>query len=199
MFALALFGCSSDSAVAPSATPPARSVAAAASNADHRAPPSTATASSAAPPGAFAMVTLVLYQPESVLQERLQNVDELAAFAKSVERTVAAAFPTGSLPRELDVVIAIKPGRKARFWFIQTPVASAIPADLEGALEALKAPAVDRGPIAIGLIGSVSGASTQANSPSFSPPMPQEWRDAAAKNDRPAILPEGVLKTLWPD
>lgn len=181
-FALGVLGCDAE--------PPAI---------DPAAPPAAASpAPVAAPaPAAFAMVAVMLYQHENVAAERLGGVDELASFLTAVERTVAASLPAGSTPRELDVVIAIKPGRKARYWFVQVPEGDAIPAQLERDLQALDVPQVVGGPVALALIGSVSGA--PASSKPGSPPMPQQWRDAAAKSVGPAALPESVLATLWPD
>lgn len=178
LFALGIVGCSAEPTAVDAATP--------------RAPTSAAPAA----PASFVMVEVVLYQHQNVAAARLQGADELGPFLKAVERTVAASLPAGSTPRELDVVIAIKPGRKARFWFVQVPEGDAIPAQLERDLEALDAPQVVGGPVAVALIGSVSGAPT--SSKPGSPPMPHEWRDAAKSGDS-GVLPESVLATLWPD
>jgi hypothetical protein len=181
-FVLGIAGCDAEPAAIDPATPPVA------------ASPAAVTAPA---PAVFAMVSVTLYQPENVVAQRLRGADELATFLKAVERTVAASLPADSPPRELDVVIAIKPGREARFWFVQVPDGDAIPAQLERDLQALNVPQVVGGPVAVALIGSVSGA--PASSTASSAPMPQQWRDAAAKSTGRVALPEGVLATLWPD
>lgn len=179
LLALGMVGCTSEPAVVAATPPASRSPA-----------PATEHA-------AYAMVEVMLYQHENIAAERLGGADELGEFLKAVERTVAASIPAGSTPRELDVVIAIKPGRKARFWFVQVPDGDAIPAQVERDLQALDAPEVVGGPVAVALIGSVFGAPTSARP--GSPPMPRAWRDAAAEIVGSAVFPDSVIATLWPD
>ena len=150
------------------------------------------------PSTAFTMATLVLYQPDQVLRARLASVTELSTFAAAVMRAAAAAFPIGSPPREFDIVVAVKPGRRARFWFVSVP-AGEVPEMLEEQLQAIPPPDVHNGAVAVAVVGSVSGASTCQDVEPFFPPIPAAWADAVPEGPAITTFPDGVLPVVWPD
>jgi hypothetical protein len=158
------------------------------------APKSSAAVAAAS---AFNTAAVVLYQPDPVLKERLPGIDELATFTKAIQDAAATAFPAGSTERELDIVVAITPGRRARFWLVSAKASDA-DAPLLSGLRSFLVPAVQNGPVAFAVIGSISGAPTSAVTRPFKPPMPDEWR-AAAERSPEALIPDGILQIVWPD
>lgn len=165
------------------------------------APAEAPPAGSAEPtPPSFKTASIVLYQSDEVLKERLGGVEELAAFTTAIEHATAAQLPQNSSPGELDVVAIVRPGHRARFWFVDLPTGTLqVPAALVKSLSSIPVPTVQNGPVAIALIGSVNGAPTSATASSFSPPMPPEWRDAARRSSVPVVVPDSILATVWPD
>jgi len=149
----------------------------------------------------FAVSSIVLYQPDSVLNDRLPNIDAFAAFLKEVGSVAVRVFASRQPPHEFDIVVAIKPGRLARFWFVTSAQPNPhLEESLRSELSKLTVPSVHGGPVAVAIIGSVAGARTSDKAEHFTPPMPAEWSDAVqrAKSD-PVRVPEGVLETVWPD
>jgi hypothetical protein len=147
---------------------------------------------------AFNTAAVVLYQPDPVLKERVPVVEEFTSFAKAIQDAATAAFPIGSAERELDIVVAIKPGRRARFWLVSAKPSDA-DAPLLARLRSLPAPAVQSGPVAFAVIGSIGGAPTSAVTRPFKPPMPEEWRAVAVRSSEALVVPDGILPMVWPD
>jgi hypothetical protein len=164
-------------------------------------PPPRATATPL-PPG-FAMVSVKFYQPDEVLQRRLNAVDALAAYIKKIVEVCSASLGPTAPPAALDVVVAVKPDKRARVWFVAgsptRPGPTAL-ASLRGQLEALAPPDVKEGPVAFAIIGSLGGATrpeAHRDDASFIP-MPDEWRNAI--RGKPNVLaPDGILALVWGD
>src|SRR3970040_1532625 len=95
----------------------------------------------------FAVSSIVLYQPDSVLNERLPSgVDAFATFLKEVGSVAVRVFPSNQPPHEFDIVVAIKPGRLARFWFVTSaPPNPSLEESLRSELSKLTVPVVQGG------------------------------------------------------
>lgn len=147
---------------------------------------------------AFKSAAVILYQPNEVLEQRLSGVEELGDFTKAVMAAAERAFPVGSAARELDIVMAIKPGRRARFWLV-SPSPAETDASLLSQLQTIPAPTTRGGPVALAIIGSISDAPTSATAQPFRPPMPADWLEAARKAPDPVLVPDSFLDAVWPD
>ncbi len=150
----------------------------------------------------FSNETLVLYQPNDVLQARVSSVDNLVAYVNEIERVCQTFFADAAIPESLDIVIAIRPDKTSKVWFISS-IHPGIPKDreaLRGQLEKLPPCEVTGGPIAFAMVSSIAGGDGKTIKPSVDgkPPLPKEWSEAAKKKQADVVLPDGILDDVWP-
>jgi hypothetical protein len=150
-------------------------------------------------PPAFAVASFLFYQPDEVQRERIANLDVFADYLKAVMRTAAdywAARPAGP-PQYVTLVLALRPGGRSRFWAEYDPggVDAEAAAGLLRALEALPAPLVRNGPVAIAAHATLWRAPTDAQGKHAF--IPEEWQRAVA--GREALIPDDALDVVWPD
>lgn len=152
---------------------------------------------SAAP---FHTENVVLYQPDEVLKQRVPSVKALGDYIQKLESICEGHFGDSAKASNLAIVVAVKPGGRSRFWLV--PSANADPNDLEKLrtkLAAVPPVAVEGGPLAFALNGSIAGGIKTAADQSGKPPIPKEWVDAMGKTQEAVSVPEGFLKAVWPD
>src|SRR5262249_1770176 len=65
----------------------------------------------------FSMGTLVFYQNEEILTERVTNVGALSAFTSQLQGTVEDFLVDDHIPAAFDVFVMIRPDRRSRVWF----------------------------------------------------------------------------------
>ena len=146
----------------------------------------------------FKTGSIVLYQTDTVLQARVSEVSELAAYAQSIEAICHEYFTKEPRPKPpFFVVMAVKPGKVARVWFV-TPDAkeSARIEPLKKKLESVPAMAVKEGPVVIAIADDATAKSEGQKSDG--PPMPAEWQEAKTTKEK-LLVPDGILDVLWPD
>jgi hypothetical protein len=68
---------------------------------------------------------LVLYQPNEILQARVGAVEEFSTYIKQLQTVCSEFFATNKTPETLHVVVAVRPGKGARVWFISSLYPSA--------------------------------------------------------------------------
>jgi hypothetical protein len=171
-----------------------------------------AAATTMAGEAGFKMGNIVLYQPNEVLQERLTDAKGLAEYVQALDKVCTEYFAKEVKAETLQVVVALKPGKLARVWFVSSTREDVKAlALLREKLE--KVPAIDvyKGPVAFALTGDIAGGGKSKEKGKaqgkedgeFSPPIPKEWQDAVAKakerKDGPVIVPDGFLAAVWPD
>jgi hypothetical protein len=152
----------------------------------------------------FKMVSTVLYQADPVLQKRLPSVRALALHMKSLEAVCNTFFKKSDTPRALDVVVAVRPQRRSRVWFVsptQSAKEDAQLATLRALLEAVPAPEVLEGPVIFAMIGSIAGADRANHAGQAAPiPLPQAWKDALkGKDENVAVDTDELLDVVWPE
>jgi hypothetical protein len=120
---------------------------------------------------------------------------------KQLEKVSADYFAAAKDPETLDIVVAVKPGKRSRVWFVSSRRKSTKELEpLRKKLEAVPALAVFGGPVAFAISGAVVGGDGKAgNASKEGPPLPKEWTDAAAKEKGSIEVPEGFLRLVWPD
>ncbi len=149
-------------------------------------------------PGRVQLVQGVLYQPDPMLQRRVVDRQEFTSFVGEMGAAVTRhveGVPEGP-GQALTLVVAIRPGRRARFWLEFAPggEVAELEAGLQRALGELRAPAVREGPVAYAwhvLLWGGPGAS----GPSFAF-LPRAWAEACAGEE--GIVPDAPLDRLWP-
>ncbi|MET0547977.1 MAG: hypothetical protein ABW002_01730 [Xanthomonas sp.] len=86
----------------------------------------------------FRLQNLMLLQPESVMRDRAESVDALAAYVKALNATAARALSRVDAPRPAAgfVAVAVRPGGRSRIWLdvapaLPDPVANTLVTALE--------------------------------------------------------------------
>lgn len=143
---------------------------------------------------------LVLYQPDEVLRERVPSAQALADYYKQVEALAEEQFKQHSKPADLDIVIAIKPARRVKCWFIcSDEKLDKELADLRKKVEAIQPLEISGGSFAFAIRGQLAGGLEAKDAKLSGQPIPVEWKEAAKNVKKPLRLPEGFLKLVWPD
>ena len=150
----------------------------------------------------FEPKSVVLYQPDAILDERVPSVEGFAAYIKEIQAVCSTYFADANAPEALDVVVAIKPGGHSHVWFVSPsrPENDESLGRLRQQIESVNPPAVRTGPVAFAIMASIAGAQREpTGSGEFRPPMPKAWMDAASKTPQQALVPDDVLHHAWPD
>jgi hypothetical protein len=151
----------------------------------------------------FTTDNIVLYQPDEVLQARLGSIADLASYIKGLQAACAEFFADTGKPETLHIVVAVRPGKRSKVWFISSvlPAADASREPLRKKLEAIPPCDVRNGPVAFAISAKLAGGDgkgSKSGGNGFSPPIPKEWSDAKiGKNAGPA--PDCFLDVIWPD
>jgi hypothetical protein len=149
-------------------------------------------------PGAFQTLEVVLYQPDEVLERRVGDVAELAAYVERLQAECSAYFSGADMPEALDIVVAVRPPRASRVWLVSATRSERDP--LCQHLEEIESPQVREGPLAFAILASVAGGKhPRAGSEElFTPPMPREWQQEIARHEGLLQLPDAILESIWP-
>jgi|GEM_PF-824097 len=158
------------------------------------------TASAVEPAKGFATASLNIgYMPDAELGRRV-TVPELTGYIKKLEAECTGFFASTNTPENLDIVVAVKPGKVSRVWFISSriPLAAEKRDQLRAKLEGVAAPDVSGGAIAFAIEGKVAGGDPKSPKKTGAPPVPAGWKDALTKQDH-AMQFDEMLATVWPD
>ncbi len=148
----------------------------------------------------FETENLVLYQPDAVLKERLPSVNPLGDYFKKIEAECKGSLAKETQASRLVVVVAVKPGKQSKVWFIPSATKDPKLAELQKKLEMLPAIDVYGGPFAFAICGKIAGGNPAAKAEDEGgPPIPQEWKDAVKDSKEGIRVPEGFLAKVWPD
>jgi len=144
------------------------------------------------------MSSIVLYQPDSVMKERVRDVATLTAFIQQIQSVCTKSF-TSEESEGVDVVVVLKPGGRSRVWFVSSLAKTPDRSMLKSAIEALRPPAVS-GPVVFALVYDLNGfAHPQQEPGKFQPPIPAEWTESVKSVKGPLMLPDGFIPYAWPD
>jgi TonB family protein len=142
----------------------------------------------------FETTNIVLYQPDEVVKTRLPGAGHLAAYIEKLQTAAGEAFAKSTTPDVLHIVVAVRPGKKARIWLTGSKLDAPTLETLRKTLEAIPAVDVREGPVAFAISGKIAGGTP----PTEEIPMPEEWQEAVKKLPQPVIIPDGLLDTVWP-
>lgn len=153
----------------------------------------------------FKTVSVSWYQGAPVLKQRLgpegaKTISVYLDALNSQAESVFARVPRGK-PVSGAIVVAIKPGKQARFWIVQEgeSLDATLIASLQQALSKPEPATVQGGPVAIALIFDAWGGGPPITSPTSPFVVPPEWLEAQQDPRAVGPLPDGPLAVLWPD
>jgi len=153
-------------------------------------------------PKGFETDNVVLYQPNETLQARMDAAGDLAHYIKQLQAGCTEFFATNKTPETLHIVAAVRPGKRARVWFISStrPAPDAQREPLRKKLEAIAPCDVHGGPVAFAITAKLAGGDGKnaKRDKDFKPPIPKEWQDAA-KGKEGVVVPDGFLDLVWPN
>lgn len=148
--------------------------------------------------------SIVLYQPNEVLVQRIGNdVTPLADYIKKIQ-SVATPLLQKEKPEVFDIVIIVKPDAdtpkvRSRVWLVSNLTDNPSNDALKTQLEAIQPPEVKSGPLAIALSYLLNGATKSTTSANFQPPIPEEWKRKIPIDSKTPIIPDGIMPYIWPD
>ena len=160
----------------------------------------------ARPYGAVTLASITLYTPEPIFAQRLPDVSVFSDYLKTIVAdadSYCAPLPHRE-PQTAELVVALKPSGKSRFWceFSSDVFPQERVRELELRLARLPTPSVRHGPVAALLHLSVYGGTNQAriNQADGSMYFPKQWKDAASKEAGQTVtVPDGILDLVWPE
>lgn len=143
----------------------------------------------------------VLYQPEPVLRERLPSREPLYGYIEELRAVCRAFFAAADRPETFDIVVAIKSGKQSRVWFASSTrgTGDAELDSLRRKLEAVTPPDVHQGPVAFAISARIAGGKVPEADGSFQSPVPTEWQEAADQQTEALVIPDDILRLVWPD
>jgi hypothetical protein len=137
-------------------------------------------ATSAAGSNIFEKSEICLYQTNDVLERRMPDAAKIADYIVQLQSVCQSFLAKDKTPETLDVVVAVRPGRLSRIWFVSSIGSENDPRRrlLRKKLEAVKPIKVTGGPVAFTFVARIAGGDGKARN---GIPMPKEWQDAATK------------------
>jgi hypothetical protein len=98
------------------------------------------------------------------------------------------------MPETLNIIVAVRPGKRSRIWFVSSrPTDTPQRQALRRKLEAVPPCEVRGGPVAFALLGKVAGGDGRSLKKRL---MPKEWEDAVKGEE--LLIPDGILDIVWP-
>lgn len=138
-----------------------------------------------------------LYQSDEIHRARALDAKELSEYILAIESVVSESKTLGVGPEVLEVVVAVRPGKLSRVWFVSS--LSTIPerSSLAKEIQSLEAIEVVGGPIAFALrfgIGSVS--SEELEDTGDWPPLPLAWEEILQTAEE-RLSVDQILEEVW--
>jgi len=152
-------------------------------------------------PVGFETDHVVFYLPEEVMEARIGSEGDFINYGKQLQATCTEFFATTKTPETLHIVVAVRPGKRARVWFVSStrPAPDAQRHPLREKLEAIPPCDVHDGPIAFAICAKLAGGDGKTPpEEDFKTPTPKEWQDAVTGKGR-VLVPDGILDLIWPD
>lgn len=146
------------------------------------------------------LANLVLYQPDTVLKERLgPDANPLALYAVQLQAKIGS-LAESPVPELLDIVVVVKPGRQSRVWLVSSLASPPDRSALKHELEALPPVEVKNGPVIFALSYTFNNAEPKkTGAAGYQPPLPTEWQEKGKGATGPLIVPDGFMPLVWPD
>lgn len=147
--------------------------------------------------------SIVLPQPNNVLQIRLSSVSELANYIKQIQSAANESFQISDVlkPTSGAIVVAIKPQYRAKFWIMSSEyqIPKSILEAFKIRFNKIRPAAVQNGPVVFAINFTINGGGKPLVTKGSTMPIPQEWSEAAKDLKGAILIPEGFLEIAWPD
>lgn len=147
---------------------------------------------------------VVFYLPEEVMEARISSVADFVSYTKQLQAICAEFFATTKTPETLHIVVAVRPGKRARVWFVSStrsaPDTQREP--LRKKLEAIPPFDVHDGPIAFAISAKLAGGDgkTPTEGKDFKTPIPKAWQDAVTATGKGRVLvDDSLFDLIWPN
>ncbi|MXV07210.1 hypothetical protein DYQ95_08705 [Xanthomonas sp. LMG 9002] len=144
----------------------------------------------------FRMQNLMLLQPESVMRDRAENVDALAAYVKALNATASRELARVGAPRPAAgfVAVAVRPGGRSRVWLDLAPaLPDAVANPLVTALERVPPFQAKGGVVVFALNVTLWDAPPTERQG----PWPAAWQRAAEGEQSPMEVGD-LVDRVWP-
>src|SRR5260221_4535753 len=152
-------------------------------------------------PKGFETERVVLYQSNETLQTRISAVTNLANYIKQLQAVCVEFLAATETPETLHIVVAVRPDKRARVWFVSSAPAATDPKrePLRKKLEAVTPLEVHPGPVAFAISAKLAGGDgkNSKGDKDVKLPIPKEWQDAATGKEN-LLVPDGFLDLVWP-
>lgn len=137
--------------------------------------------------------SLVLLQPDFVLQERISDVNAFADFTKRAEKSFQQMLIPEKLPPSSGyMVLAVRSKDQVNVWFDMEPMLpNALEIRLKQHIRKTVGTPVTGGTAIVAISLSINGAKAPEQMPN-----PKEWRDAAKANGK-VIEAEDLVDLVW--
>lgn len=141
---------------------------------------------------------VVLYQPQEIVGKRMMgDVQPFATFILQAQEAWSNALPGTSARSQTAMVVAIGSNREPCGWIVGGTADTNRNARFVTLLRKHTPPPMQEGIVAFAITGS--RFETQSVEPSsFSPPVPQEWRDAMKQAKGPETIDQ-LLERMMPE
>ncbi|MCV2354807.1 hypothetical protein LNV09_11625 [Paucibacter sp. B2R-40] len=153
-----------------------------------------AGAARAAPP--LTNFNVVLLQPSAVLEERVPNIDAMAAYVRALGAAAGEAVVASGVQQSVGgfIVVAVRPGLRSNVWLdFDTMLDLALKQQLGSKLRAVVPFEAVKGPVVFALkVATWSGKESKRLAPA-----PAEWK-AASRPGAPLEVGE-LVERLWTD
>lgn len=160
----------------------------------------------ARPYGAVELAGVTLYTPEPIFAQRVPDTSVFSDYLKKIvaDADVYCAKLPHREPQTAELVVALKPNGRSRFWceFSTDAVSPERVRELELRLARLPTPSVREGPVAALLHLNAWGGTNQTrlNQAAGSMYFPKQWKEAASKVPRQTVtVPDDILDLVWPE
>jgi len=154
-------------------------------------------------PEGFETDHIVFYLPDEVMGARVDAVADLASYMKQFQAVCTEYFATTKTPETLHIVVVVRPGKRARVWFVSStrPAQDAQREPLRKKLEAVPPCDVHDGPISLAICAKLAGGDGKTTQPDkdSGTPIPKEWQDAVTATGKETVLVPDLLDLIWPD
>jgi hypothetical protein len=148
------------------------------------------------PVSPYKLESIMLLQPDFVLQRRVPSVDALSSYVKAVEAATGDALSSKTpSPASGYIVLAVRPRQKSNVWFDFNPtLPEATERHLRAAILAVPPFPAKEGTVVFALNVTLWNAS-----PSSGFPNPSEWRKAMEGSEASMEITDLVDRLVWPD
>jgi hypothetical protein len=152
----------------------------------------------------FKMERVVVYQANDIVTKRMPPGESSRSYIEQIQQVAHNFFVGDAVPETFSIVVATRPGRRSRVWFVSSYRAGNSPElePLRRLLESVPPMNVRDGPVILGFTALIAGGDGKDRpvGADYRNPVPAEWEAAAgALKQPPAFASDAYIDLVWPD